>query len=284
MGAAGRLGDSAARDYTLKLRQFHAFAAPELRQLLAELPLTPGMRVLDVGCGTGETLALLRERVGAAGLVVGLDLAAAHARAAALTQGAHAAVLQADATHVPLGAGTLDLVFSLNTVHHLPDPLAALRHWCTLLRPGGWLALAQSSLLPDMLFAWDERLERRVTEAVRAYYRARYGQSERDLTAVRGLVGLLRGLPLQALQVRSLLIERTSPLAAADEAYLLETQFRGTWGARLRPYLAADDYAALERLCDPSGPDYALRRPDFHLLQSLTLARARLPQRTSQKQ
>ena len=71
-------------------------------------------------------------------------------------------------------------------------------------------------------------------EAVRAYYRERYGVSERELTGIRALVGLMRRTALGTWPLSRLLIERVAPLAAADEAYLLETIFRGTWGARLR--------------------------------------------------
>jgi hypothetical protein len=63
-----------------------------------------------------------------------------------------------------------------------------------------------------------------------------------------------------------------SPVDAATERYLLDTIFRDTWGERLRPYLSDDDYAELVRVCDPQHTQYALRRPDFHFLQSFTLA------------
>ena len=68
------------------------------------------------------------------------------------------------------------------------------------------------------------------------------------------------------------MIERVSPLNPADEAYLLEAVFRGTWGESLRPYLSGADYDELTRLCDPRHPEFALRRADFHFLQSFTLA------------
>ena len=58
----------------------------------------------------------------------------------------------------------------------------------SLLRPGARLALGQSSLVPDMYFAWDSRLERLTNEAVRQYYRDRYGLSEVDLRAIKTLV------------------------------------------------------------------------------------------------
>src|SRR5271163_3378460 len=59
----GLLGDTAQRDYALKLRLFNAFAESELRQAIDSLALRPGMRVLDAGCGTGEALAWLMRGV-----------------------------------------------------------------------------------------------------------------------------------------------------------------------------------------------------------------------------
>jgi hypothetical protein len=59
---------------------------------------------------------------------------------------------------------------------------------------------------------------------------------------------------------------------AASESYLRDAIFRDTWGKNLRQYLSDEDYAELSRLCDPQHPQFALRRPDFHFLQSFTLA------------
>jgi hypothetical protein len=78
-------------------------------------------------------------------------------------------------------------VCSVNTVNHLAHWLAGTRKLAASLRPGGRLALGQSSFLPDVYFAWDARLERVTTEAVRAYYRDRYRLTEEALTALRGL-------------------------------------------------------------------------------------------------
>jgi hypothetical protein len=107
---------------------------------------------------------------------------------------------------------------------------------------------------------------------VRKYYQDRYGLEERDLAAVRSLLGLLHRAPLRKVSVRTVMIERVAPLEPADRAYLLEVIFRQTWGERLKPYLPADDYAELGRLCNPQHALFALRRPDFHFLQTLTVA------------
>jgi ubiquinone/menaquinone biosynthesis C-methylase UbiE len=268
----GLLGDTTSRDYAAKLQLFSAFAEPELRQAIASLNLTPGMRIVDVGCGTGEAIRWLSEHVRPGGAVVGFDLAAAHVSAARRATMADTLILQGDLLHAPFAAASFDLVWCANTIHHLRDPLTGLGALARLLRPGGRIACGQSALLPDLLFAWDSRLERLTHEAVRHYYRDRYGIEERELTNVRSILGLMRRAGLENVRVSTLLIERVSPLEPAAERYLNEAIFRGTWGARLRQYLSPADYAELERLCDPQGDGFALRRPDFHYLQSFTLA------------
>ena len=276
MISTGLLGDTAARDYSRKLQLFNSFAQSEIRQAIATLKLQHGMRLLDAGCGTGAALDWLREKVTPDGFVVGIDLAAAHAAAASAGSAPGTLVVQADLQKPPFANATFDLVWSINTVNHMREPLLAVQILATLLRARGRIALGQSSLLPDMFFAWDSRLERLVTEAVRQYYRDRYQLEERSLASVRSLVGLLRRAGLHNVRARTFMIERLTPLEASDEAYLLEAIFRGTWGERLRPYLSDDDFKQLSRLCDPDDPGYALRRPDFHFLQTFTLAVAEI--------
>lgn len=187
-------------------------------------------------------------------------------------------MVQGDVLAAPFRPGSFDVIWCVNMLHHLHDPFAGLQALATLLTPGGQMAVAQSGFLPDMYFAWDARLERLTTEAVRRYYRDRYGLAEEDLSALRGLVGLMRQAGLAHVSARTFMIERISPLRPVDEAYLLQAVFQGTWsmpgGERLRPYLPASDYATLSSLCDPQHPGFALRRPDFHFLQTLTLVTA----------
>jgi SAM-dependent methyltransferase len=267
----GLLGDTPLRDYSRKLSRFNAFAEPELRRLISSVGLGPGMRVLDAGCGTGEALPWLLEEVKPSGHVTGIDLAAAHVDAARLYACAEIDVFQADLLTAHLEPASIDFVWCVNTINHLRDPIPGVNRLAGLLRARGRIALGQSSLLPDMCFAWDSRLERVTNEAVRRYYRDRYSLEERDLASVRGLVGVLRAANMQNVAARSVLIERVSPVDAATERYLLDSIFRETWGEHLRPYLPDEDYAELARLCDPNNSRFALRRPDFHFLQSFTL-------------
>jgi SAM-dependent methyltransferase len=267
----GLLGDTPERDYSRKLQLFNAFAEPELRQAIAGLSLEPGMRILDAGCGTGEALQWLSQATHGRGELIGIDLSLAHVSAARTRQLPNVTILHGDLQEAPVAPQSLDLLWCVNTINHLRDPLRGARRMRSFLRPGGSIALGQSSLLPDMFFAWDARLERLTNEAVREYYRQRYRLEERDLTAVRNLVGLLHQAGFRNIAARTLPIERIQPLRQADRDYLLEAIFRATWGERLRPYLSADDFAELTRLTDPDQPQFALRRVDFHFVQSFTL-------------
>jgi SAM-dependent methyltransferase len=269
--SAGLLGDTPLRDYSRKLSLFNLFAKPELRAVIASLGLRPGMRVLDAGCGTGEALPWLLDEVRPTGSVVGIDLAAAHVAAARRYACADIEVIPGDLLTKRLEPASIDCIWCVNTINHFRDPIHAVVKLSTLLRPGGRIAVGQSSLVPDMFFAWDSRLERVTNEAVHQYYRDRYSLREGDLTSVRGVVGLLRAAELRNVAPRTIFIERVSPVDAATERYLSDAIFEGTWGERLRRYLTGDDYAELIRLCDPQCPQFALRRPDFHFLQSFTL-------------
>jgi SAM-dependent methyltransferase len=268
----GLLGDTETRDYSEKLSNFNAFAQPELRTLIRGLGLRAGMRVLDMGCGAGEALNWMLAEVKEPGNVVGVDLSAAHVAVARRSAATGIKVYQANLFDALFERCSFDLVWCVNTINHLTDPAAGLVHLAALLRVNGRLAIGQSSFLPDMYFAWDSTLEQAVNDAVRRYYRDRYDLDQTYLKGVRGLVGMLRRAELRNVTVRTVMIERTSPLDAASESYLRESVFRGTWGERLRPYLSSVDYDELSRLCDSAHPDYALRRQDFHFLHCFTLA------------
>lgn len=108
--------------------------APRLRWLHRHAPLTPGTRLLDVGCGTGGFLDLARRRHGVDCAGVELDPVLA-ARAA--DRGLRVAT--ADFTEHP--EETFDVVTMFQVLEHLPDPEAALARAFGLLRPGGALCV-----------------------------------------------------------------------------------------------------------------------------------------------
>ncbi len=105
--------------------------------------LAAGERVLDVGCGIGDTTLELGRRVGPGGAVVGVDVSAPmldRARAAALSAGAaNVAFENADAQTAAL-PGPFDVLYSRFGVMFFADPEAAFANLRRALRPGARLA------------------------------------------------------------------------------------------------------------------------------------------------
>jgi ubiquinone/menaquinone biosynthesis C-methylase UbiE len=107
------------------------------------VPLAPAMRALEYGCGTGLLSFVLRPRLGAitlADVSQGmLDVAAAKIAAAGDPA---MRTVKLDLVADPLPAERYDLVYSLMTLHHIPDTAAILARLRAVLREPGWLAIA----------------------------------------------------------------------------------------------------------------------------------------------
>lgn len=118
--------------------------AAERRMTLEMLSVTPGDRVIDVGCGPGNYTRDLATAAGD-GLVVGIDASGAMVAAAAKRNGGpHTAYLRADACALPFGDGTFDAACSVGVIHMIEKPMLALDEMTRVLAPGGRLTLAVS--------------------------------------------------------------------------------------------------------------------------------------------
>jgi SAM-dependent methyltransferase len=103
---------------------------PYLTRLRAESSGRP-LRILDIGCGPGNTLRRLRDWGVTFGMDFSLDaLAFARARGAAR-------VLSADSTALPVASESVDCVVVLDNLEHVEDDQKALREIRRVLRPGG---------------------------------------------------------------------------------------------------------------------------------------------------
>jgi trans-aconitate 2-methyltransferase len=93
--------------------------------------------VIDLGCGTGLTTALLASRFGAA---TGLDVADDFLALAASRGISGATFLRHDTTAMPLPGAPAGLIFCRFLLTHLTSPLEALGRWQSQLAPGGLFA------------------------------------------------------------------------------------------------------------------------------------------------
>ena len=111
---------------------------------LALVPPLAGQRVLDIGCGFGDTSQRIAELVGTEGEVVGVDVAPRFIETAT-REAADAGVGNVtfevrDVQFARLGEG-YDLAFSRMGTMFFASPVAALRNVRTALKPGGRLVM-----------------------------------------------------------------------------------------------------------------------------------------------
>jgi ubiquinone/menaquinone biosynthesis C-methylase UbiE len=117
------------------------YLVPATETMLDLGAVTPGSHVLDVGCGSGEQTVLAARRVGEAGQVLAIDIAAPMIAATETTVAA--AGLTNVSTHVCTAealvgtAGPFDAAFSRLVLMLIPDPISTARAVHAMLRPGG---------------------------------------------------------------------------------------------------------------------------------------------------
>jgi SAM-dependent methyltransferase len=117
----------------------------EARWLLDTTSLRPGSRVVDVGCGPIGILALLAEKVGTEGEVVGLEREPRFAALARHEIGrlglSNVRVVEADALASGLDKGSFDLVHERLVLVNVPERQRFLQEMLSLAAPGGSIAL-----------------------------------------------------------------------------------------------------------------------------------------------
>jgi ubiquinone/menaquinone biosynthesis C-methylase UbiE len=101
--------------------------------------------VLDVGCGTGATLEAI-VRAHPLARAWGVDLSSAMLDVARERLGGLALLETADAEQLPFRDRCIDLVTCVDSLHHYPDPAAALAEMHRVTRPGGGLVIGEWSM------------------------------------------------------------------------------------------------------------------------------------------
>src|SRR4051794_13907786 len=122
-------------------------------RLLDQVELALGASCLDAGCGPGETMRLMAQRVGPTGHVLGVDLDA--------SMGAQTLSMLHDAGHrhchfAPLDLTTRDripgapfnLVYARLLLFHLPQRVEVLRRLWDAVTPGGHLLVQDYDVGP----------------------------------------------------------------------------------------------------------------------------------------
>jgi SAM-dependent methyltransferase len=152
------LGNS-QHEYNRLVRQA-AFLKPMTRRVFQEAGIQSGMRVLDLGSGSGDVCMLLAEMVGPTGCVIGLeqDAGAVHFAETRTAVARHRNIMFVHSEfslYVP--EAPLDAIVGRSVLLYQPDPVAAIAAVTKHLRPGGivaflepWLAVPQGPANPAL--------------------------------------------------------------------------------------------------------------------------------------
>lgn len=134
------------------------------------LDLPPDGRVLDVGCGTGDDILALAERLDTTGVAVGVDssramVATGHERARETAPTAPVNFSVADATRLPFRDDAFDGARTDRVLQHLQEPRRGFAELVRVTRPGGRVVVTDSDWGTLTLAAGETDLDDRLVDS-----------------------------------------------------------------------------------------------------------------------
>ncbi|MFD3443341.1 methyltransferase domain-containing protein [Microbacteriaceae bacterium 4G12] len=123
----------------------------QLEDLLTLVPLTPGQRVLDLGCGRGATSVFLAQQCGVEVVAFDLWIDPAEIRAVVESAGVgdRVDVVQGDARSLPFADGEFDAIVSIDAFEYFGADPRFLPGLLRVLRPDGRIGMTTPALRED---------------------------------------------------------------------------------------------------------------------------------------
>ena len=196
-----------------------------------------GASVAELGSGTGRVARMMMEAGAARVIALEPSEAMAALRRNTETWAPRITYLQTTAERLP-ASGDLDLVVSIGVLHHIPDPVPAVRAALAALKPGGrilaWLYGREGNELYLTLAEPARRITCRLPHSVRS------AVSRALDVPLSAYVALCRRLPLPMSDYMNSHLGRLSPAARRLTIY---DQLNPTWA---KYYTEAEARALVE--------------------------------------
>jgi ubiquinone/menaquinone biosynthesis C-methylase UbiE len=139
-------------------------------KVIAYSGIKPGMKVLEIGCGSGAFTIEAARTVGQQGKVYALDiqqdmLGKLRIKLARTENSdiRNIEIINKSAYELPFEDNSLDLAFMVTVFQEIPDKQRALAQIKRVLKPAGILAV--SEFLPDPDYPWRSTTERMLSKA-----------------------------------------------------------------------------------------------------------------------
>jgi SAM-dependent methyltransferase len=210
----------------------------------------PGAHLLDVGCGTGDDVLTLADRVRPGGRATGIDASAAMVDEARRRAGSREDVAFAvgDAAHLPLPEAAVDGCRAERTLQHVDRPDLAVAEMVRVTRPGGWVVAAEPDWATLVIDPADPKVTRAVAVAATERVRSgRVGRALRGLLVGAGLgeVGVAaRTLVVTDRGAAETLLDIGGALARAVDGGMIPADRARAWTGEVDQAAAADRFLA----------------------------------------
>lgn len=265
-GAAKDAGDEAAW-----LNAHFDACAPEYRAMLEWAGISPGDRVVDLGCGNGAFLPWLVELSGDEGRIIAIDHSLENLGRARTTINSlnAAAALAADAGRLPLADRCVDVIWCANTFEYLSavEQERYLHEMARVLRLGGLIAVKDSEFAHKIFYPADVRFWYRFLDHLA-------GESTGPFVG-RSLPGAFVRAGLEP-RVRTFLTERKAPLCDVDRRWIgISGRAIAADAARLMGPESAEHAMRFARLFEEGSTSCILDRDDFYYCEASIMVVAR---------
>ena len=267
-------------DQDLRLLAHHRFKEGERKQMVDDLGLEEGDRVLDLGCGIGLWSGWLAEGVAPEGRVVGLDVSPTSiniARKRMLRERHNDRIeyVVGDAQGIPFESKAFDVLFCANTLGYFDDPCRYLSEMKRVVRKEGKVVGKDIDAGHMVLYPVEPELMAHIILAMTKLTQHRSGNPDRyagsvlDFFVGRKLYGLFQRMGFESITTRSYLIERVQPLDRPAREHL--EGLGEFWLSELPPFLPSRHLAELRHLFDDGLEEFLLSQPDFYYFDAETL-------------